>query len=249
MWARNDRPIQSTVQATAKKRHWKAWKRTKRFLLNGSSTRNTIAGMIVTYARAPATLSVSPAAGDVTGFTLWPPAHFGQVPPSTICVPQVGQKATRPPLRDERHVIRSAAEVQWRRFSGCATVFLCPMATYPTIISSTDFKCHGAGNSLRYSRCLKGSDDHYCFGTTAVGHIADDADAGCGRAAGSLRRRAPSRHRQPQRLPRMGAHQAASEGSQSDCRGRGQGGEGHFATDSVAADGPRVPHRVHAASV
>src|SRR5260370_39805061 len=44
-------------------------------------------------------------------------------------------------------------------------------------------------------RLLKGTTDHHCFRTAAVGPVPDDADAGCGRAAGSFRRRAQSRHR------------------------------------------------------
>src|ERR1700716_2440867 len=72
--------------------------------------------MMVTYARTPATLSVSPAAAGATAAApcTAPPAHFGQLAPSTICVPQVGQKATGPPLRDERQVIRTLAATQWR---------------------------------------------------------------------------------------------------------------------------------------
>src|ERR1035437_3050533 len=64
-------------------------------------------------------------------------------------------------------------------------------------------------NASAISRLLKGMDDHHCFGITAFGHITDDADAGIGRPAGSLRRRTQSRHRQPQELLREGAHQAA----------------------------------------
>src|ERR1700722_15735023 len=96
----NDKPIQSTVQATAKNRHWKAWKRTKRFLLNGSTTRNTIAGIMVTRASAPATLSASPP--PVGTAATAPPAHFGQPAPSGIWVPQVGQNATGASLNDDR---------------------------------------------------------------------------------------------------------------------------------------------------
>jgi len=40
--------------------HCHEWNRTNEFLLYGSITRKMIAGMIVTYARAPAALSESP---------------------------------------------------------------------------------------------------------------------------------------------------------------------------------------------
>jgi hypothetical protein len=56
------RMIYNAHHATAKKMHWKEWKRMNRFLLWGSSTRNRIAGMMVTYASAPAMLSESPLA-------------------------------------------------------------------------------------------------------------------------------------------------------------------------------------------
>jgi hypothetical protein len=43
-----------------KNRDWNAWNLTKRSRLYGSTTKKMIAGMIVKYARAPATFEVSP---------------------------------------------------------------------------------------------------------------------------------------------------------------------------------------------
>jgi hypothetical protein len=54
--------METHIQQAASARHWNEWKRMKEFLLYGSSTRNTIAGMIVIYASAPATLSLNPLA-------------------------------------------------------------------------------------------------------------------------------------------------------------------------------------------
>src|SRR5260221_2149500 len=72
----------------------------KRFLLKGSSTRNTIAGIMVTYARAPATLSVSPPAAVVAPPLGAAPAHFGQAAPSATCDPQFGQNAMKSLLKN-----------------------------------------------------------------------------------------------------------------------------------------------------
>ena len=48
------------IRAAAKNKHWKEWNRINRFLLYGAITRNKIEGIMVTYASAPATLSVRP---------------------------------------------------------------------------------------------------------------------------------------------------------------------------------------------
>src|SRR5260370_9670304 len=69
------------------------------FLLKGVTTRITIAGIIVTYARAPAMLSVSPLPAVVAPPLGAAPAHFGQAAPSAICVPQFGQNARRSLLK------------------------------------------------------------------------------------------------------------------------------------------------------
>src|SRR5581483_9476925 len=89
------------ISATVKNRHWNEWKRIKRFLLYGASTRKMMAGINVTYASMPATLSVKPAAG--TAAAAGPPetrlAQAGQVlTPSGICAPHVLQNAMEPPM-------------------------------------------------------------------------------------------------------------------------------------------------------
>jgi hypothetical protein len=75
--------MDSANHARAKKRHWNAWNRTKRLRLNGSKTKNIIAGIIVTYANAPATLSDKPPAEDGAACVATPAAR-----------PQAGQNAT-----------------------------------------------------------------------------------------------------------------------------------------------------------
>src|ERR1700680_853097 len=76
--------------------------------------------MMVTYASAPATLSVSPPAAGALATCPTPPAHFGHVAPSAICVPQVGQKATgasferRKGKLSERSPGRNGGQALWR---------------------------------------------------------------------------------------------------------------------------------------
>src|SRR6266702_2506306 len=91
----------------------------KRFLLQGASTRNTIAGIIVTYARAPAMLSVSPPPVAVTPLLGVASAHFGQAAPSAVCVPQFGQNAMRNLLKmtDSALACRSRGRLTSRRDS------------------------------------------------------------------------------------------------------------------------------------
>src|ERR1700723_357027 len=111
--------IQKPIHTRLKKIDWKAWKRTKRSALKGSITRNKIPVMAPTrYARAPATLGVSPAAGAACGIvpgiapgigpgmepgiapgaaldaaTPWLAPQAGQAAlPSDMLVPQVWQK-------------------------------------------------------------------------------------------------------------------------------------------------------------
>src|SRR6185437_2259700 len=50
-------------QQIARPMHWKQWKRMKGFVLYGAITRKMIAGMMVTYASAPAAVSLNPSAG------------------------------------------------------------------------------------------------------------------------------------------------------------------------------------------
>src|SRR5271155_4401598 len=48
---------------------------------------------------------------------------------------------------------------------------------FPLSFQARHFNCREAGTRIRCFRLLKGTDDHHCFGTAAVGHIVDDADA------------------------------------------------------------------------
>src|SRR5260370_8299693 len=87
------------------------------FLLKGVTTRITIAGIIVTYARAPAMLSVSPLPAVVAPPLGAAPAHFGQAAPSASCVPQFGQNARRSLLKttDSRTCLTQPGRVAPRR--------------------------------------------------------------------------------------------------------------------------------------
>src|SRR6185437_6026016 len=90
-------------RATLKKMHWNAWKRIKLLRLYGAIARKMIAGMKVTYASIPATLSAMPPAAAGAAATAAPPPvdststgrpHLAQnVEPSLICPPQLAQKA------------------------------------------------------------------------------------------------------------------------------------------------------------
>src|SRR5208282_1875527 len=101
-------------------------------------------------------------------------------------------------LGDDRHVIRTLAMAQWRRSGGVGEVAdfrfwrgrstrLCPTAR---LLLSFQLRILNPAEPEFASVIfclLKGTDDHYCFGTAAIGHIADDANARCGRDACALR--------------------------------------------------------------
>src|SRR2546423_2933474 len=90
---------EQAIPKTASPRHWKAWNFTTLFLLYGSTTKKTIAGMMVTYARPLATLSASPPPAAAGAAAAPPPAdcpaafpHAGHaVALSAICPPQAAQ--------------------------------------------------------------------------------------------------------------------------------------------------------------
>src|SRR5882724_2300343 len=92
----NIRTIAKTKHASVKNRHWKEWKRTNLFLLYGSITRKRIAGIKVTYASAPAMLSVNPppCADATTGAAVADCPQLGQAAtPAGISLPQPVQNA------------------------------------------------------------------------------------------------------------------------------------------------------------
>src|SRR5208337_3473521 len=98
--------------------------------------------------------------------------------------PQVGQKATGVSFARREASYQNA---RWSAMASGLGIRLSPMTRYPLSFRVRNFKPAEQGIADAIFPSFERQNDHHCFGTATVGHIADDANAGCGWAPGSLR--------------------------------------------------------------